>query len=80
MPQDHQKYLEWNGAVSAELEQPDASIAASDYQSGRKLNKALINRLAPLVRTGGSAAPNSAPTFDLEPYYLNVTFWVLIPF
>ena len=30
----------------AELEQPDASIAAIDYQSGRKLNKALINRLA----------------------------------
>ena len=26
----------------AELEQPDASIAAIDYQSGRKLNKALI--------------------------------------
>lgn len=32
---------------SAELEQPDASIAAiDDYQSGRTLNKALINRLA----------------------------------
>ena len=31
---------------SAEFEQPDASIAAIDYQSGRKLNKALINRLA----------------------------------
>ena len=30
----------------AELEQPDASIAAIDYYSGRKLNKALINRLA----------------------------------
>ena len=30
----------------AELEQPDASIAAIDYQSGRKLNKALIRRLA----------------------------------
>jgi len=30
----------------AELEQPDASIAAIDYHSGRKLNKALINRLA----------------------------------
>ena len=30
----------------AELEQPDASIAAVDYQSGRKLNKALISRLA----------------------------------
>ena len=29
-----------------ELEQPDASIAAIDYQSGRKLNKALISRLA----------------------------------
>ena len=29
----------------AELEQPDASIAAIDYQSGRKLNKALISRL-----------------------------------
>ena len=28
----------------AELEQPDASIAAIDYHSGRKLNKALINR------------------------------------
>ena len=27
----------------AELEQPDASIAAIDYQSGRKLNKALIS-------------------------------------
>ena len=31
---------------SAELEQPDASIAAIDYQSGRKLNKELISRLA----------------------------------
>lgn len=31
---------------SAELEQRDASIAAIDYQSGRKLNKALISRLA----------------------------------
>lgn len=31
---------------SAELEQPDASIAAIDYQSGRKLNKTLISRLA----------------------------------
>ena len=30
----------------AELEQPDASIAAIDYQSGRKLKKALISRLA----------------------------------
>ena len=30
----------------AELEQPDASIAAIDYQSGRKLNKTLISRLA----------------------------------
>ena len=30
----------------AELEQPDASIAAIDYQSGRKLSKSLINRLA----------------------------------
>ena len=30
----------------AELEQPDASIAAIDYHSGQKLNKALINRLA----------------------------------
>ena len=30
----------------AELKQPDASIAAIDYQSGRKLNKALISRLA----------------------------------
>ena len=31
---------------NAELEQPDASIAAIDYTSGRKLNKALITRLA----------------------------------
>lgn len=31
---------------NAELEQPDASIAAIDYTSGRKLNKELINRLA----------------------------------
>ena len=30
----------------AEFEQPDASIAVIDYQSGRKLNKALISRLA----------------------------------
>ena len=30
----------------AKLEQPDASIAAIDYQSGRKLNKSLISRLA----------------------------------
>lgn len=31
---------------NAELEQPDASIAAIDDTSGRKLNKSLINRLA----------------------------------
>ena len=31
---------------NAELEQPDACIAGIDYRSGRKLNKALINRLA----------------------------------
>lgn len=30
---------------NAELEQPDACIAGIDYHSGRKLNKALINRL-----------------------------------
>lgn len=30
----------------AEFEQPDASIPAIDYQSGRKLNKTLISRLA----------------------------------
>lgn len=30
----------------AEFEQPNASIAAIDYHSGRKLNKALISRLA----------------------------------
>lgn len=30
----------------AEFEQPYTSIAAIDYQSGRKLNKALISRLA----------------------------------
>ena len=30
----------------AEFEQPDSSIAAIDYHSGRKLNKELINRLA----------------------------------
>lgn len=30
----------------AEFEQPDASISAIDYQSGRKLNKTLINRLS----------------------------------
>ena len=30
----------------AEFEQPDASIAAIDYRSGRKLNKELIERLA----------------------------------
>ncbi len=30
----------------AEFEQPDASIAAIDYQFGRKLSKALISRLA----------------------------------
>lgn len=29
----------------AELEQPNANIAAIDYQSDRKLNKALISRL-----------------------------------
>ena len=41
----------------AEFEQPDASIAAIDYHSGRKLNKALINRLQPvntLQNTGTS--------------------------
>ena len=31
---------------NAELEQSDACIAGIDYQSGRKLNKSLINRLA----------------------------------
>ena len=31
---------------SAELEQPDASIAAIDYRSGHKLNKTLLSRLA----------------------------------
>lgn len=31
---------------NAELEQPDACIAGIDYQSGRKLNKSLITRLA----------------------------------
>lgn len=31
---------------SAELEQPDASITAIDYQSGRRLDKTLISRLA----------------------------------
>ena len=31
---------------NAGMEQPDASIAAIDYQSGRKLNKSLITRLA----------------------------------
>ena len=31
---------------NAELEQPDASIAAIDYTSGRKLNKSLITQLA----------------------------------
>ena len=35
----------------AEFEQPDASIAAIDYHSGRKLNKALINRLATCENT-----------------------------
>ena len=30
----------------AEFEQPDASVAAIDYRSGRKLNKALIERIA----------------------------------
>lgn len=30
----------------AGMEQPDASIAGIDYQSGRKLNKSLITRLA----------------------------------
>lgn len=42
----------------AEFEQPDASIAAIDYQSGRKLNKALISRLATantLQNTGTSS-------------------------
>lgn len=32
--------------LNAELEQPDACIAGINYRSGRKLNKALINRLA----------------------------------
>lgn len=31
---------------NAGMEQPDASIAAIDYHSGRKLNRDLINRLA----------------------------------
>ena len=31
---------------NAELEQPDACIAGINYRSGRKLHKALINRLA----------------------------------
>ena len=29
----------------ADFEQPDASVAAIDYHSGRKLNKALIGRM-----------------------------------
>ena len=36
----------------AEFEQPDASIAAIDYHSGRKLNKALISRLATCEYSG----------------------------
>ena len=31
---------------NAQFEQPDASAAAIDYHSGRKLNKALIERMA----------------------------------
>ena len=30
----------------AEFEQPDATVAAIDYHSGRKLNRALIERMA----------------------------------
>lgn len=30
----------------ADFEQPDASVAAIDYHSGRKLNKSLIERMA----------------------------------
>ena len=45
---------------NAELEQPDACIAGIDYRSGRKLNKALINRLATceyIQSTGTSLLP-----------------------
>lgn len=61
----------------AELEQSDASIAAIDYQSGRKLNKALVNRLAiceyiteyrNIFITGatGSGKTNMACAFGME--------------
>ena len=32
--------------IYSQFEQPDASAAAIDYHSGRKLNKALIERMA----------------------------------
>ena len=48
---------------SAELEQPDASIVAIDYQSGRKLNKTLI-----IFITGatGSGKTYMACAFGME--------------
>lgn len=60
-----------------ELEQPDTNIAAIDYHSGRKLNKALINRLATceyiteyrnIFITGatGSGKTYIACAFDME--------------
>ena len=50
----------------AEFEQPDASIAAIDYQSGRKLNKALISRLATCEYITGSGKTYMACAFGLE--------------
>ena len=47
----------------AEFEQPDASIAAIDYQSGRKLNKALISvwQLANTLQNTGTSSLQVPP-------------------
>lgn len=63
---------------NAGMEQPDASIAAIDYHSGRKLNRDLINRLATckyirqnrnIFITGatGSGKTYMACAFGMEP-------------
>ena len=54
---------------NAGMEQPDASIAAIDYHSGRKLNRDLINRLATceyISGATGSGKTYMACAFGME--------------
>ena len=66
-----------NDIRKAQFEQPDASVAAIDYHSGRKLNKSLIERMANceyiteyrnIFITGatGSGKPYMACAFGME--------------